>query len=69
MTENIVFCVTYIIYSLLYHIHAERENQFQITILEGQILSSLQNQMKDYFSNHINKTHRNLKEVTKTAEI
>lgn len=54
MTENSLFCITYITCSPLYHIHVEREHQFQITILEGQILTSLQNKMKYYFSNNIN---------------
>lgn len=49
-----MFCVTYIIYSLLYHIHAEREHHFQTTILEEQIQTSLQSQIKDYFSYQIN---------------
>lgn len=49
-----MFCVTYIIYNLLYHIHAEREHHFQTTILEGQIRSSLQSQMEDYLNNQVN---------------
>lgn len=49
-----MFCVTYIIYSLLYHIHAERGHHFQTTILEGQIQSNLQSQMKDHFNNQVN---------------